>query len=96
MGLLFKIFPPKKINSIYGYRTTTSMKNQEAWDIAQKIGAINMIIMGIINGLVGLILVVLNISNNIFELIFFLSTAVIMLIISEIKLKKYLNNKKNS
>jgi hypothetical protein len=72
------------------------MKNQEAWDIAQKIGAINMIIMGIINGLVGLILVVLNISNNIFELIFFLSTAVIMLIISEIKLKKYLNNKKNS
>jgi len=25
-------FPPKKINHIYGYRTTRSMKNQKVWD----------------------------------------------------------------
>jgi uncharacterized membrane protein len=91
MGLLFKIFPPKKINSIYGYRTTTSMKNQKSWDMAQKIGAINMIIMGIINGIVGLVLLVLNISNSILELIFFLSTVVIILIVSEIRLRSYLS-----
>jgi uncharacterized membrane protein len=29
---LYKRFPPKKINSLYGYRTSRSMKNQEAWE----------------------------------------------------------------
>jgi uncharacterized membrane protein len=31
-GLIQKHYPPKKINSLYGYRTTTSMKNQQNWD----------------------------------------------------------------
>lgn len=29
-------FPPKKINYLYGYRTTSSMKSQERWDFAQR------------------------------------------------------------
>jgi uncharacterized membrane protein len=33
--LLAKKFPPKKINSLYGYRTKRSMSSQEAWDFAQ-------------------------------------------------------------
>lgn len=28
-------FPPKSINSLYGYRTKRSMKNQANWDFAQ-------------------------------------------------------------
>ncbi|MES2064447.1 MAG: SdpI family protein [Bacteroidota bacterium] len=31
-GLIQKRFPPKEINSLYGYRTTLSMKNQQNWD----------------------------------------------------------------
>lgn len=27
--------PPKTINGVYGYRTSRSMKDQEAWDFAQ-------------------------------------------------------------
>lgn len=27
-------FPPKKINSRYGYRSVSSMKSQETWDFA--------------------------------------------------------------
>lgn len=42
-GLLFKKYPPKEINWWYGYRTKLSMKNQEQWDFAQKLGAKNMI-----------------------------------------------------
>jgi uncharacterized membrane protein YfcA len=68
------------------------MKSRKSWDIAQKIGAISMILTGIINGLVGLILVVLNISNNIFELIFFLFTIILMLIMDEMKLRKNVSN----
>lgn len=42
IGLLFVVsgfvlykFPPKKINSLYGYRTSGSMKSQERWDFSQ-------------------------------------------------------------
>jgi uncharacterized membrane protein len=37
--LIFKIFPPKSINSLYGYRTGRSMKNKEQWEFAQKYSA---------------------------------------------------------
>lgn len=34
-GWRFQKKPPKKINSSYGYRSTRSMRSQEAWDFAQ-------------------------------------------------------------
>ncbi|MEO9870789.1 SdpI family protein [Ekhidna sp.] len=37
-ALIFKMYPPKKINHIYGYRTKRSMKSQEAWDASNKYG----------------------------------------------------------
>lgn len=36
VGLLFKNNSPKKINWVYGYRTSRSMASQEAWDYANK------------------------------------------------------------
>ena len=41
-------WPPKKINEIYGYRTTRSMKSQAAWDFAQKYSAKLMTAFGIV------------------------------------------------
>jgi uncharacterized membrane protein len=38
-GGAMRCFPPKRINSIYGYRTTRSMRSQEAWDFAQRMSA---------------------------------------------------------
>ncbi|MDF2591463.1 MAG: sdpI/YhfL family protein [Clostridia bacterium] len=35
LGLVFKNNPPRKVNSLYGYRTENSMKTQETWDYAQ-------------------------------------------------------------
>lgn len=35
VSFIFWKFPPKKINGLYGYRTGTSMKNQEQWDFSQ-------------------------------------------------------------
>ena len=34
LAIIFKVFPPKSINMLYGYRTERSMKNQETWDAA--------------------------------------------------------------
>lgn len=36
MGLLFRKAGPKKINYIYGYRTTMSMKNRDTWEYAHR------------------------------------------------------------
>jgi len=30
-SIVFYLFPPKKINSFYGYRTNKSMKNENIW-----------------------------------------------------------------
>lgn len=35
-GWVMEKKPPKKINGIYGYRTSRSMKNQDTWDFAQR------------------------------------------------------------
>lgn len=37
------LFPPKKINYLYGYRTGNSMQSQERWDFAQKFSAALMV-----------------------------------------------------
>lgn len=40
---LMYIFPPKKINFLYGYRTVASMKSQERWEFAQRYSTIQMV-----------------------------------------------------
>jgi len=42
-GVITYLFPPKKINSFYGYRTSKSMRNHENWTFAQKYSSIKMI-----------------------------------------------------
>lgn len=34
VALIWKFYPPKEINSLYGYRTSMSMKNKETWKFA--------------------------------------------------------------
>lgn len=46
MGTVMRKFPPRKINSLYGYRTSNSMKSQERWDFAQSYSAKAMIRSG--------------------------------------------------
>ena len=45
-GLILFKFPPKKINSLYGYRTSSSMQNSERCDFAQRYAAIEMMKQG--------------------------------------------------
>jgi len=48
VGFFLFTFPPKKINGLYGYRTSSSMKSQERWDFAQIYSSKEMIKIGII------------------------------------------------
>lgn len=43
IGLIWKYYPPKKINSLYGYRTAMSMKNEDTWRFANNYAAMWMV-----------------------------------------------------
>lgn len=47
VGYIMLKWPPKNINALYGYRTRSSMKNQERWDFAQKYSAKEMTKIGL-------------------------------------------------
>ncbi len=88
VGLVFSIaafismkFPPKKINGIYGYRTSRSMKSQENWDIAQRYSSRLMLKQGLVMLAIGGLLIVLPIPDEVSAVI-----SVSLLIISVIVL----------
>lgn len=56
LAVLFKRFPPKKINHIYGYRTPRSMKNQEAWDCANRYSSNALVVIAALICLVQVVL----------------------------------------
>lgn len=48
-------FPPKEINHLYGYRTKSSMKNKERWKFAQRYSAYEMIRLGLVLTIIGVL-----------------------------------------
>lgn len=52
-GWILMKYPPKEINSLYGYRTKSSMKNQERWNFAQQYSGKEMMRCGGILSLFG-------------------------------------------
>lgn len=72
VGLAFSIaafitmkFPPKKINGIYGYRTSRSMKSQENWDIAQRYSSQLMLKQGLVMLAIGGMLIALPLTEEV-------------------------------
>jgi len=47
-GFIMRKFPPKTVNSWYGYRTPSSMRSQGVWDYANRRAALQMMNAGII------------------------------------------------
>jgi len=90
-GLIQHIFPPKKINSLYGYRTPRSKKNIEVWNFAQKLSAKLMISVGVILCLFGCIALILGLEDQLVNttgIVLMISLFLILLIYMELTLKK--------
>lgn len=68
LAIIFKAFPPKKRNWVYGYRTHRSMKSQESWDAANKYSTELMLWVAIIT----------TIFQIVFYFIFTPSTALLL------------------
>ncbi len=91
-GLLMHQFPPKKINALYGYRTNSSMKNQQRWDFAQKFSSIEMLKLSI--GLIcsGFLGFLIN-TNDMLGMFLGLSFIIFMVVILFFRVEKAIKNK---
>ena len=103
IAVVFKKFPPKKINMWYGYRSETSVESQEAWDAGQKYSSKLMIIEGILLMIFGLIVGVMSarMENKIKNIILISFVAVVipimfiyLIVATEIYLNKNFSSKK--
>lgn len=56
IGIVFCLFPSKKINRIYGYRSFRAERSIEAWQYAQKISRKMCLLMGAIGISIGFLL----------------------------------------
>ena len=91
MGIIMFKFPPKSINSLYGYRTASSMQSQTKWDFAQKYSAKIMAFIGFGMLIISFTRTLLPFDNDqtaIFGVAILLLSVIILLIIVEKKLKK--------
>lgn len=98
-GLMFMIvgyimlkFPPTKINSLYGYRTSSSMKNQERWDFSQKYAAIEMIKLAAVLTLSSIIGLVYYPEDTLAEILG-LGFLILMVVILLLRVEKAIKNK---
>ena len=94
-GIILNLFPPKKINSIYGYRTINSMKSQERWDYAQKVSALELIKLGSILTILSFLGIFINFSE-IIEILIGLGLIITVIIILFIRIERAINRKCNS
>lgn len=100
--LIIYRFPPKNINSFYGYRTKRSMKNQQNWNIAQTFSAIQFLKSSILLLFVAIIGLFTNLDQDIDMLlasIILVAAIVYPIYKTEKTLKKiehYENNHSNS
>ncbi|MEP1097114.1 MAG: SdpI family protein [Cyclobacteriaceae bacterium] len=89
-GILTSKFPPKSINSLYGYRTASSMQSQERWDFAQKYSSVEMIRLGIlltVSSTLGLIVDFGEVTAVLIGLGFVLLVAVLLIVRTERAIK---------
>jgi hypothetical protein len=90
-GIVLLKFPPKKINAIYGYRTSSSMKSQERWDFAQIYSAKETIKLGlffVLCGFIGFVIHPNEIIGTILGMGFLTSMIIILIIRVELAIKK--------
>lgn len=96
-GLFQLKLPPRNINSLYGYRTKSSMQSKEAWDFAQKYSAIFSIWIGAIMILLGVCSLLFpfltNDSQVWLSLLIIFTSAGFLIFSTEQKLKEKFNKK---
>ena len=90
ISLIFFYFPPKKINLIYGHRTTLSMKSQDTWNEANKRSIHMMLLVSALTCILQLIGIIFNINLEttiLYATVFLVAGLIIGVIVIEKQLK---------
>lgn len=97
MSLIFYFFPPKKINSLYGYRTHRTMSNQEIWDFANTVFNKNLLIYAALSFVVAMIMAFINptLMTSWFPMGFLFFTLIICIISTEKTLNEHYDKEGN-
>ena len=91
VGLILMLKPPSKINSLYGYRTFMSMKNQDTWKEGNRFSSRLMTGIGLGDLLIGLILNFLDQTTGVgmvSGILIIVVSAFLLIIITEQHLRK--------
>lgn len=89
-GFILNRYPPKRINTLYGYRTSNSMDNQEKWDFAQNYSSKEMMKSGFLL-LIGSLLSFIVHFNDLINIIFAISLMCFIVIIFYKRVEKAIN-----
>ncbi|CAM3476453.1 SdpI family protein [Flavobacterium longum] len=87
-SIVWKLFPPKKPNNLYGYQLGSAKKSIEHWRVANKYAANYMIILYGITLILSYIFANQNYEGHIWILFTFFSGAILIYMLIENKLKK--------
>ena len=79
-GIILRLFPPKKINYLYGYRTRSSMRSQQHWDFSQQYAANKMITGGFVMLLIAAVGLYIPVLNDVLSLVLGLGSMVVIVI----------------
>lgn len=91
-GLIMKKFPPMSINGIYGYRTSSSMKNQETWTFAQNYASTELLKSGLFLAVSGLVVFIYKPISMVGLLLGF-TLLLVVLIVLFIRVEKAIKTK---
>ena len=82
LSIIFYYFPPKKINSIYGYRTYRTIQNNDVWKFANKLFGVTLLKYSGISFIAALILTFINeaLMNSWFSMAFMIFTLLVAII----------------
>lgn len=89
-GWLMHKFPPKQINSIYGYRTPRSMRRQESWKEGNRYSSGIMFFIGLADcfiGFMGIFFTPPELAGAISALALVLISAFLIIFMTEKRLK---------
>src|SRR5688572_30227677 len=98
-GFIFKQFPPKSINYIYGYKTKSSMRNEETWKAANIYSVKLMILIGLDLVIMGALsyyfLPDLDEKSALIGIAIIVSSAIILFLLTENHLRKTFDKEGN-
>jgi uncharacterized membrane protein len=91
IALVFYLFPPKKINRFYGFRTSLSIQSNEHWHFANKLASVLFLIFAVFNFVLYFVFTYLNQDfNGLIKLLIILEALAIYFYVNH-RLKKFKN-----